>query len=281
MSNPNPGGGRSRGRARVACAPGAPASAPPPSGGPPLSHAQTYPGGQVKTPSPPTGVDTPSPPTAQQQAVGRGRGFSTTSSESVVTTSASITHSITATTSISVVSGGTTAGERVSPPTSDESPPQQPSPPQATVQGMGRATMRGGTHQPGPAQRSDILDSMDRMTLQDTGDFGRAPPPPREMRYEQVLYTRPPNFEVKTGTSGSKVKILCNYFEVLSKPNWVLHQYHVDFAPVVESRRMRIALMHNHDALFPTNKAFDGSTIYSLTKLEQEVSTNLFTKKKS
>jgi hypothetical protein len=274
MSNPNPGGGRSRGRARVAGVPGTPASAAPPSGGPPL-HQQAYQGAaQTKTPSPPAGVDTPSPPTAQQPNVGRGRGFSTTSSESVITVAASITHSATTATAVSVVSTGTT-GERVSPPFSEDSPPQQPSPPQTTGQAMGRAAMRGGTHQPGPATRLDMLKPMERMTLQDTGDFGKAPAAPREMRYEQVLHTRPENCDVKTGTAGAKIKILCNYFEVLSEPNWVLHQYHVDFAPVIESRRMRIALMHLHDKLFPTNKAFDGSTIYSLTKLEKEVSSTL------
>ena len=34
---------------------------------------------------------------------------------------------------------------------------------------------------------------------------------------------------------------------------------------------MRIALLKNHDALFPMNKAFDGSTLYSLTKLPNEL----------
>ena len=73
------------------------------------------------------------------------------------------------------------------------------------------------------------------------------------------------------GTSGDKIKILCNYFEVISQPNWVLYQYHVDFSPLIESRRMRVGLMKPHDALFPMNKAFDGSTIYSLTLLPDEV----------
>jgi hypothetical protein len=34
---------------------------------------------------------------------------------------------------------------------------------------------------------------------------------------------------------------------------------------------MRVGLMKNHDNLFPLNKAFDGSTLYSLTKLPDEI----------
>ena len=56
------------------------------------------------------------------------------------------------------------------------------------------------------------------------------------MRIESVLYTKPETCTGKKGTSGEIVKILCNYFEVISQPNWVLYQYHVDFAPVIDSK---------------------------------------------
>jgi aubergine-like protein len=65
---------------------------------------------------------------------------------------------------------------------------------------------------------------------------------------------------------------MANYFEAVSKPDWLLYQYHVDFNPAIDSKRMRQALLHNHNSLFPDNKAFDGSTLYSLTKLPNEVS---------
>ena len=67
--------------------------------------------------------------------------------------------------------------------------------------------------------------------------------------------------------------ILCNYYEVLNAPNWVLYQYHVDFSPPIDSKRMRLALFHEHNALFPQNKAFDGATLYSTTKLYDDVRT--------
>jgi aubergine-like protein len=49
-----------------------------------------------------------------------------------------------------------------------------------------------------------------------------------------------------------------------------LYQYHVDFDPQIESKRLRIGLLKQHESLF-VNKAFDGMTLYSLTKLDQEV----------
>ncbi len=64
--------------------------------------------------------------------------------------------------------------------------------------------------------------------------------------------------------------MLTNYFELLSKPNWTLYQYHVDFDPPTESKRLRIGLISEHNALFGNNKAFDGTTLFSLTKLDQK-----------
>lgn len=99
----------------------------------------------------------------------------------------------------------------------------------------------------------------------------------------------------KEGTSGQKIRFLTNYFKVIDKPDWVLYQYHVDYAPVIDSKGnyfcerknvqssdyiyslyiwisgLRIGLLKNHDSLFPKNKAFDGSTLYSLDKLHDEL----------
>lgn len=111
---------------------------------------------------------------------------------------------------------------------------------------------------------------MERLALQESGDV-RAQTERREMRYESVLYTKPENCASKIGTSGTPIKLLCNYFEILSQPNWVLYQYHVEYTPVVESKKIRIALLASHETLFPTNKAFDGSTLYSLTRLPNNV----------
>jgi aubergine len=62
-----------------------------------------------------------------------------------------------------------------------------------------------------------------------------------------------------------------NYFELISRPNWVLYQYHVDFEPEQGSKKLKYGLLKQHDDLFGQNKAFDGQTIFSLVKLDQEV----------
>ena len=114
------------------------------------------------------------------------------------------------------------------------------------------------------------MPNLDRLTLA-AGEEGLETAPRRpEFKIESVLYTKPESCLNKVGTEGRPIPIVCNYFEVISQPNWVLFQYHVDFAPVVDSKRLRMQLMKPHDHLFQ-NKAFDGSTIYSLTKLEKEV----------
>ena len=58
----------------------------------------------------------------------------------------------------------------------------------------------------------------------------------REVRIESVLYTKPETCIDKVGKSGTPIGIVCNYFEVINQPNWILYQYHVDFAPLCDSR---------------------------------------------
>ena len=50
-----------------------------------------------------------------------------------------------------------------------------------------------------------------------------------------------------------------------------MYQYHVDFEPEIDSKRMRIGLLRPHDPLFDNNKAFDGRTLFSMKRLDNEV----------
>jgi aubergine len=66
------------------------------------------------------------------------------------------------------------------------------------------------------------------------------------------------------------IEVYTNFFEVQTPQNWKLNQYHVDFDPQIESRRIRIGLLlTTHAALFPTNRAFDGQTLYTTTDLPE------------
>ncbi|RNA15024.1 piwi 1 [Brachionus plicatilis] len=145
---------------------------------------------------------------------------------------------------------------------SGESPPQQHSPPRTSTT-SGRASIRGAFAQAGA---STAIGQLERMTLRE-GE----PEAKREMRIEQVYRTRPQDRVNTVGTGGQPVKLMCNYFKIINSPDWVLYQYHVDFSPQIDSRKLRVGLLRNHDHLFPMNKAFDGSTLYSLTKLHNEL----------
>ncbi|MCJ8735396.1 hypothetical protein PDJAM_G00246210 [Pangasius djambal] len=68
--------------------------------------------------------------------------------------------------------------------------------------------------------------------------------------------------ESKTGLSGSPIELRANYIRLLSRPQWVLYQYHVDFKPPMESRRLRTALLFNHEDLLGKTKTFDGTILF-------------------
>uniref|UniRef100_A0A673CNS0 Piwi-like protein 1 n=1 Tax=Sphaeramia orbicularis TaxID=375764 RepID=A0A673CNS0_9TELE len=68
--------------------------------------------------------------------------------------------------------------------------------------------------------------------------------------------------ESKSGTSGSMIVLTSNYFRILSRPQWVLYQYHVDFQPPMESRRLRTALLYQHDQLLGKAQSFDGALLF-------------------
>ncbi|NXG47601.1 PIWL1 protein, partial [Psilopogon haemacephalus] len=83
--------------------------------------------------------------------------------------------------------------------------------------------------------------------------------------------------ESKTGTSGSVIKLVANYFRVMSRPQWALYQYHVDYNPEMEARRLRSALLFQHEKLIGKTHAFDGSILFLPRKLENKV-TEVFSK---
>jgi aubergine-like protein len=100
---------------------------------------------------------------------------------------------------------------------------------------------------------------MAELALEETGRFG-------------LLRTRPATCVTSVGTVGTPVKVLCNYFSVLNQPDWKLYQYRVDYIPNIESKRLRIALLKDHEqTLFPHSKAFDGTMMFTTTLLRDDV----------
>ncbi|KAM7017828.1 piwi-like protein 1 isoform 1-T1 [Tautogolabrus adspersus] len=68
--------------------------------------------------------------------------------------------------------------------------------------------------------------------------------------------------ESKMGTSGRSIPLTTNFFRILSRPQWVLYQYHVDYKPPMESRRLRSALLYQHDEALGSARSFDGALLF-------------------
>ncbi|XP_065548859.1 piwi-like protein 1 isoform X2 [Lathamus discolor] len=77
--------------------------------------------------------------------------------------------------------------------------------------------------------------------------------------------------ESKTGTSGVMIKLTTNYFRLTSRPQWALYQYHVSYNPEMEARRLRSALLFQHEELIGKTHAFDGSVLFLPKKLVNKV----------
>ncbi|EEC14103.1 Cniwi protein, putative, partial [Ixodes scapularis] len=83
------------------------------------------------------------------------------------------------------------------------------------------------------------------------------------------------------GDSGQQVKLLSNYFKLLTMPNWAIQQYHLEFAPNIESSRLRGGLLRDHRDRFGGSYIFDGmSDLKSPTRLEHKV-TELYSQRRS
>ncbi|XP_006147405.1 piwi-like protein 1 [Tupaia chinensis] len=77
--------------------------------------------------------------------------------------------------------------------------------------------------------------------------------------------------ESKTGSSGIIVRLSTNHFRLTSRPQWALFQYHVDYSPLMEARRLRSALLFQHEDLIGRCHAFDGTILFLPKRLQHKV----------
>ncbi|KAG8455995.1 hypothetical protein GDO86_001978 [Hymenochirus boettgeri] len=75
--------------------------------------------------------------------------------------------------------------------------------------------------------------------------------------------------ESKTGSSGSQIHLSTNHIKLISRPQWVLYQYHVDYNPQMELKPMRTALLFQHEELIGKTRAFDGSILFLPRRLDK------------
>lgn len=74
-----------------------------------------------------------------------------------------------------------------------------------------------------------------------------------------------------SGTSGSPIRLTANFFRIVSRPQWVLYQYHVDYNPPMESRRLRSALLFQHEEVLGSARSFDGALLFLPNRLHSKV----------
>ena len=66
-----------------------------------------------------------------------------------------------------------------------------------------------------------------------------------------------------TESSGNPIQILTNAFCFeCTVTDWILYQYHVEFNPGVDNKRVRIAMIADHRELLGDTRAFDGKIIF-------------------
>lgn len=76
---------------------------------------------------------------------------------------------------------------------------------------------------------------------------------------------------VTTGVSGTEIELRANFMRLLSRPLWALYQYHVDYKPPMESRRLRSALLFQHEETLGKAHTFDGAILFLPNKLHNTV----------
>nr|XP_022341463.1 piwi-like protein 1 isoform X1 [Crassostrea virginica]XP_022341464.1 piwi-like protein 1 isoform X1 [Crassostrea virginica]XP_022341465.1 piwi-like protein 1 isoform X1 [Crassostrea virginica] len=161
------------------------------------------------------------------------------------------------------------------PPSAAPAPAPAAGPPAAS----GRASYRGGAREPRPGIASgsgDVpADELSKMSI-GTRDAGQR----RDRSYYTDPECKPAWVTDKRGTSGSQLPVVTNYFKLEMAPDWHLYQYHVDFNPPIDSRKMRMALLMSHENLLGRTKAFDGMILYLPKRLQEKV-TEVYSQRKT
>lgn len=86
------------------------------------------------------------------------------------------------------------------------------------------------------------------------------------------MHTKPAHVVDKRGsTRGQDIQVTSNFVVLRSRPNTSLYQYHVEYEPMLESRRLRIGLLCSQEGIIGKVKAFDGMVLYLPIRLEKDV----------
>ncbi|XP_078105787.1 piwi-like protein 1 isoform X2 [Sander vitreus] len=139
-----------------------------------------------------------------------------------------------------------------------ETAPAPAAPPPAEGELVGRGRQKGA---PGPYSAEAILQISGGFQQVKLGERGGR----RRDFHDAGVNTRQAMEHVKdskSGTSGAAIQLTANFFRIVSRPQWVLYQYHVDFKPPMEARRLRSALLFHHEEVLGSARSFDGALLF-------------------
>ncbi|XP_046398366.1 piwi-like protein Siwi [Ischnura elegans] len=156
--------------------------------------------------------------------------------------------------------------------------PQAPAPPPqqqpSQVAAAGRASQRGGQAPRGDQGMAEAAAKMQAMSIGGAGDApagGRGAMRGGRPLPQTVLRTRPKDKEgSKKGTHGTPVNLTANYFQILSKTDWCLYQYRVDFSPEEDRTGVRKSLLRVHKKQLG-GYIFDGTMMFASHKFPDKV----------
>ncbi|KAH8341627.1 hypothetical protein KR059_012367 [Drosophila kikkawai] len=94
---------------------------------------------------------------------------------------------------------------------------------------------------------------------------------PRGDRFDFVN-TRPADILSKKGTDGQQISLQSNFFRLKTKPEWRIVHYHVQFEPSIENPRVRMGILSDHSKVLGSGYLFDGMQLFTIRKLEKDVS---------
>uniref|UniRef100_A0AAQ5ZYV7 Piwi-like protein 1 n=1 Tax=Amphiprion ocellaris TaxID=80972 RepID=A0AAQ5ZYV7_AMPOC len=145
--------------------------------------------------------------------------------------------------------------------------PTPPAPPPAEGDLGGRGRQKGA---PGPFSAETVLEISAGFQQVKLGERGGR----RRDFHDVGINTRQMMAHVKDskcGTTGTPIQLTANCFRILSRPQWVLYQYHVDFKPQMESRRLRSALLFQHETTIGSARTYDGAVLFLPHRLHNKV----------
>ncbi|KAI1284890.1 Piwi-like protein 1 [Halotydeus destructor] len=132
--------------------------------------------------------------------------------------------------------------------------------------GAGRARGRARGRPPTGSEEDPRLSPSAESGAGDGGNGGAV----RGRGGYRPLKTIPTGVTATTGSGGVNCRLYSNYFRLKTPENLIVQQYQVDFAPEVESTRLRRALLYDNKALFNDAFLFDGMhDIKSTTRLPE------------